>query len=77
MFGASFMNWLVIAVIGASAAWFEINYQRSRRQKKKAEGDSANGSALPVPETAHVAQAGEAPSISPGSENDKKLNITA
>jgi hypothetical protein len=30
-----------------------------------------------VPESAHVEQAGAAPSISPGAENDKKLNTTA
>jgi len=76
LFGATFMNWLVIAVVGASAVWFEFNYQRSRRQKKSS-GDTANSSKHPVPETAHVEQPGEAPSISPGSENDKKLNTTA
>jgi len=81
------MNWLVIAVVGAAAAWFEYNYQRSRHSKKAAgpQAPSApapnapgNGAAQPsgatVPETAHVAAAGNAPSISPGDENDKKLN---
>jgi cytoskeletal protein RodZ len=84
------MNWLVIAVVGAAAAWFEYNYQRSRHPKKtvaaKATSPSttpasnassdgaANASATPVPETAHVAEAGNSPSISPGDENDKKLN---
>ncbi len=84
------MNWLVIAVVGAAAAWFEYNYQRSRHPKKAvaapaanpsttpasnatADG-AANASATPVPETAHVAEAGNRPSISPGDENDKKLN---
>jgi hypothetical protein len=84
------MNWLVIAVVGAAAAWFEYSYQRSRHPKKAAASpppntpanpavnSSASGapepSAAPVPETAHVAEAGNAPSISPGDENDKKLN---
>jgi len=71
------MNWLIISIVGAAAAWFEYNYQRSRHQKKPAAADSGNGSALPVPETAHVAQLGAIPSISPGAENDKKLNTTA
>lgn len=71
------MNWLIIAVVGASAAWFEFNYQRSRRKDKKAGADANSSSTLPVPETAHVAQPGEMPSISPGAENDKKLNTTA
>jgi hypothetical protein len=84
------MNWLVIAVVGAAAAWFEYNYQRSRHPKKAASAQvpspsttpasnaSADGpakaSATPVPETAQVAEAGNRPSISPGDENDKKLN---
>jgi hypothetical protein len=69
------MNWLVIAVVGGAAAWFELNYQLSRRQAKKNATDSKS---LPVvPETAHVEQAGDAPSISPGSENDKRMNTTA
>ena len=76
MFGACFMNWLVIAVVGAAAAWFEYNYQRSRPRKKKSPADEPDPLPL-VPETAHVAEAGESPSISPGSENDKKLNTTA
>ncbi len=71
------MNWLVIAVVGAAAAWFEYNYQRSRPRKKKSPADAADPSKLLVPETAHVAEAGAAPSISPGAENDKKLNTTA
>jgi len=25
------MNWLTLTVLGAVAAWFEYNYQRSRR----------------------------------------------
>jgi len=69
------MNWLVIAVVGASAAWFEFTYQRSKRKNKKAADAAAQNTR--VPETAHVAQPGEAPSISPGSENDKRLNTTA
>lgn len=84
------MNWLVIAVVGAAAAWFEYNYQRSRHPRKTAASQPSNGSAAgavnsaasgatnhsaaPVQETAHVAEAGNAPSISPGDENDKKLN---
>jgi predicted alpha/beta-hydrolase family hydrolase len=27
------MNWITLAVVGAVAAWFEYNYQRSRRRK--------------------------------------------
>lgn len=68
------MNWLTIALVGGVAAWFEFNYQRSRHSSKasaKADGK------LTVPETAHVAQPGASPSISPGAENDKKLNTTA
>jgi len=68
------MNWLIITVVGASAVWFEFNYQRSKRKDKKAIAAAHPGV---VPETARVAQAGQAPSISPGSENDKKLNTTA
>ena len=62
------MNWLMIAVVGGAAAWFEYSYRRSQRQKSpaKAPGSSAN-----------VEQAGQVPSISPGSENDKKLNTSA
>ena len=84
------MNWLVIAVVGAVAAWFEYNYQRSRHTRKVAAAQppntsttpvanaslsgTTNASAPPVPEAAHVAEAGNAPSISPGDENDKKRN---
>jgi hypothetical protein len=71
------MNWLVIAVVGGAAAWFEYNYRRSQRQPKNATGGSNGLATAPVPETAHVAQPGDSPSISPGSENDKKLNTTA
>ena len=70
------MNWLVIAVVGTAAAWFEFNYQRSRRQKKSP-AEQTNSSRLPVPETAHVEQMGAEPSLAPGAENDKKLNTTA
>jgi len=70
------MNWLVIAVVGTAAAWFEFNYQRSRRQKKFPP-DQTKFAELPVPESAHVEQVGAEPSISPGAENDKKLNTTA
>jgi hypothetical protein len=66
------MNWLVLGIVGGVAAWFEYNYQRSRRGKAR-----QAASALPVPESAHVERAGDVPSISPGSENDKKLNTTA
>lgn len=71
------MNWLVMALVGGAAAWFEYNYQRSRRRQKKSAADSTGSSAQPVAETAHVAEMGAAPSISPGAENDKKLNTTA
>jgi hypothetical protein len=71
------MNWLVISVVGAAAVWFEYNYRRSRRQKTNSGADASTQSTLTVPETAHVAEVGAAPSISPGSENDKKLNTTA
>ena len=67
------MNWLAIALVGGAAAWFEYNYRRSRRQSK----ESSETTPHPVPETAHVAQAGETPSIAPGAENDKRLNTTA
>ncbi|HEY7089138.1 MAG TPA: hypothetical protein VH518_13670 [Tepidisphaeraceae bacterium] len=66
------MNWLAIVVVGGAAAWFEYNYRRSRRQSKKS-ADATH----PVPETAQVAHPGEEPSIAPGDENDKKLNVTA
>ncbi len=71
------MNWLVIAVVGAAAAWFEYNYQRSKHAMKKAANPSPNHSTSPVPESAHVEQPGEMPSIPPGTENDKRLNTTA
>ena len=69
------MNWLAIVLVGGAAAWFEYNYQRSRRDKSS--GSSSEPQALPVPESVHVARLGDAPSIAPGSENDKKLNTTA
>src|SRR5579864_9036188 len=68
----NFMNWLVIAVVGAAAAWFEYNYQRSRHPKKP-KPNSPSSPESPGTEAAHVEKAGEVPSISPGSENDKKL----
>jgi len=74
------MNWLVISLVGAAAVWFEFNYQRSRREKKGPDASSDTGAEAPsnpVPETAHVAEIDASPSISPGAENDKKLNITA
>jgi len=72
------MNWLVIAVVGAAAAWFEYNYQRSRHPRKSSANNPPNTSPRPpVPETAHVERMGEAPSIMPGAENDKKLNTSA
>ncbi len=70
------MNWLVIAVVGAAAAWFEYNYQRSRHSKESP-ANQKDASTLPVPESAHVEQLNAEPSISPGAENDKKLNTTA
>jgi hypothetical protein len=69
------MNWLAIVLVGGAAVWFEYNYRRSRRNKSS--GDIGEGKKFPVPESAHVEQAGAAPSISPGAENDKKLNTTA
>jgi hypothetical protein len=63
------MNWLVLGIVGGVAAWFEYNYQRSRHGKAR-----KSATVLPVPESAHVERAGDIPSISPGSENDKKLN---
>jgi hypothetical protein len=69
------MNWLAIVLVGGAAAWFEYNYQRSRRSKSL--GAARKSDRSPVPESAHVEQAGAAPSISPGSENDKKLNASA
>jgi hypothetical protein len=64
------MNWLMIAVVGGAAAWFEYSYRRSKRSPKKAPAEGPSS-------TAHVEQAGQVPSISPGSENDKKLNTSA
>lgn len=69
------MNWLAIVVVSGAAAWFEYNYQRSRRRKSS--GDFREGKEFPVPESAHIEQAGAVPSISPGAENDKKLNTSA
>lgn len=74
------MNWLVIAVVGAAAAWFEYNYQRSRHSKKKAADANPSADTAPAqpaqaaPETAHVTEAGHAPSVSPGDENDTRRN---
>ena len=70
------MNWLMFSVIGAAAVWFEYNYRRSKKHDGAAETPAPADGKLPVPESAHVEQAGAAPSISPGSENDKKLNVT-
>lgn len=75
IFGAISMNWLALVVVGGAAAWFEYNYQRSRRSQKHSQ--AVQPRPFPVPETAHVAKAGDTPSISPGAENDKKLNTTA
>ena len=81
------MNWLVIAVVGAAAAWFEFNYQRSRHSHKAASkeanssgdanaspAEAANADSTPAAESARVAEPGNVPSIAPGDENDKKLN---
>ena len=65
------MNWLTLTVLGAVAAWFEYNYQRSRRSKK---ASAAKPVADPVSQSANVEKPGDAPSIAPGSENDKKFN---
>jgi hypothetical protein len=68
------MNWLALVLVGGAAAWFEYNYQRSRRGKNpgalKTASSAASGSAP-------VERAGDAPSISPGAENDKKINTSA
>lgn len=69
------MNWLVLGIVGGVAVWFEYNYQRSRHGKSPRARHGVP--VLPVPESAHVERAGDVPSISPGSENDKKLNTTA
>lgn len=69
------MNWLTLALVGGVAAWFEYKYQRSRRSTPSS--STADAAPPPVPESAHVALVGEMPSISPGDENDKKLNTTA
>jgi len=69
------MKWLVLGIVGGVAAWFEYDYQRSRHARSSRGGRLA--SVLPVPESAHVECAGDIPSISPGSENDKKLNTVA
>lgn len=66
------MNWLAFVLVGGVAAWFEYNYRRSRHGKS-APTNNQSGK-YPVPETAHVERLGATPSISPGSENDKKLN---
>jgi hypothetical protein len=68
------MNWLVLVLVGGAAAWFEYNYHRSRHGKTSAVAKQSRKH--PVPETAHVEKLGATPSISPGSENDKKLNTT-
>jgi hypothetical protein len=69
------MKWLVLGMVAGVAAWFEYDYQRSRRARSLRAGRLAT--VLPVPESAHVECAGDMPSISPGSENDKKLNTVA
>ncbi len=66
------MNWLTFVLVGGVAAWFEYNYQRSRHGKSAPAAKRSRKH--PVPETAHVEHLGATPSISPGSENDKKLN---
>jgi len=72
------MNWLVIAVVGAAAAWFEFNYQLSRHHQRSLARNTHNSSPnSPTAEAANVEPVGEPPSISPGAENDRKLNTTA
>ena len=66
------MNWFAFVLVGGVAAWFEYNYQRSRHGKTVSRNSPSRK--YPVPETAHVERLGAIPSISPGSENDKKLN---
>jgi len=74
-FGASIMNWLMLAVVGGAAVWFEYNYQRSRRPKESTALPTTSKSS--VPETAPAVEAGKAPPMSSVSESDKKLNTTA
>ncbi len=64
------MNWITIAVVGAVAAWFEYNYQRSRRRKTAAPdaAESVVGNAV------QVANPGVEPSIVPGDQNDQQMN---
>jgi hypothetical protein len=69
------MKWLILGMIGGVVAWLEYDYRQSRRARSARGGRLA--SIMPVPESAHVECAGDAPSISPGSENDKKLNTIA
>jgi predicted alpha/beta-hydrolase family hydrolase len=64
------MNWITIAVVGAVAAWFEYNYQRSRRRKA---GTPEPGKS-PVTDAVQVANPGVEPSIVPGDQNDKQMN---
>jgi cytoskeletal protein RodZ len=73
------MNWLVIAVVGAAAAWFEFNYQRSRHQQKKAAANHPPNSSAnsPVAATANVENPGEASSLSSATENGTKLDTSA
>ena len=65
------MNWLAIALVGTVAAWFEYNYQQSRRKKARAEKPAKSTS---VSDSIRVERKGEQPSISPGSENDQEAS---
>lgn len=63
------MNWITLAVVGAVAAWFEYNYQRSRRHKSDSPASRSAAS-----EAISVANPAAQPSIVPGDQNDKELN---
>lgn len=66
------MNWIIVAVVGAVAAWFEYSYRKSHRKKTE---PRRNGFAdKPVSQQARVEQPNSEPSIVPGDENDKQMN---
>jgi hypothetical protein len=69
------MKWIVLGIAAGVVAWFEYDYQQRRHAGSWRGGRLA--AVPPVPESAHVECAGDIPSISPGSENDKKLNTIA
>jgi hypothetical protein len=65
------MNWITLAVVGAVAAWFEYNYQRSKRRRRE---PAAPPSVSPIAEATSVEITGEGPSIVSGDQNDKEMN---